>query len=428
MLIKKVYIKNFKAFEDNSFDLSDCTLIIGENDSGKSSILEALNIFFNFEKIEKSYVRDENVAVEIGVLLNDNSFIKKVYKPKSFKFDSDSTISNFSALADYSFVYLSPRFLDVKKLIADLAASKAEEMIDQSVKDSVFNAFSSAVEEVIDTIDEDLIVVNTSSTRLSSSQEMKLSSSIKYSITSEGIPIESRGSGYQKNLVYSLLVKSQYKNVILGIDEIENSFSLNNAISLVNIIKNKFPQSIVTTHSPAIVKCVPPESVLPLKNGISVTLGSLIPILGATGDETFVLVEGKTDMRWVKKAIDLLSVSNDFIVIQCGGHPNITPVYDELTRIGKKCIQIKDGDSGDTLNSLSKETIELYIPLDIYRSILDPLAISVPNSKTQLKSEYERLCPNKLFDGFKAEVAEMAESFLTLDSEFVQEIKIKLGV
>ena len=48
MKIKKVTIKNFRSYKDEtSIYFDDLTAFVGHNDSGKSSILEALDIFFN---------------------------------------------------------------------------------------------------------------------------------------------------------------------------------------------------------------------------------------------------------------------------------------------------------------------------------------------------------------------------------------------
>lgn len=53
MRIKKVEIKNFKAFKEIKFDCGEkSVLIYGENGSGKSSLCSALDVFFFWEKIE----------------------------------------------------------------------------------------------------------------------------------------------------------------------------------------------------------------------------------------------------------------------------------------------------------------------------------------------------------------------------------------
>ncbi len=47
MHLKSVTLKNFRCYEEITVDFSDLTTFVGRNDIGKSSILEALEIFFN---------------------------------------------------------------------------------------------------------------------------------------------------------------------------------------------------------------------------------------------------------------------------------------------------------------------------------------------------------------------------------------------
>lgn len=49
MKLKKLNLKNFRGYQEINFDFDDFTGIIGKNDVGKSTILEALDIFFNFD-------------------------------------------------------------------------------------------------------------------------------------------------------------------------------------------------------------------------------------------------------------------------------------------------------------------------------------------------------------------------------------------
>jgi putative ATP-dependent endonuclease of the OLD family len=51
MKIKRIKIKRFRALEDFSAEFSDFTVIIGENDVGKTSCLHALELFFKRSKI-----------------------------------------------------------------------------------------------------------------------------------------------------------------------------------------------------------------------------------------------------------------------------------------------------------------------------------------------------------------------------------------
>ena len=51
MRIRNVRIKNFRALQDLSIDFSNMTVIIGENDCGKTSIMLALKLFFDGKKL-----------------------------------------------------------------------------------------------------------------------------------------------------------------------------------------------------------------------------------------------------------------------------------------------------------------------------------------------------------------------------------------
>lgn len=47
MRIKKVEISKFRSIENGSFHIEDIVAIVGQNNSGKTAVLRALNSFFN---------------------------------------------------------------------------------------------------------------------------------------------------------------------------------------------------------------------------------------------------------------------------------------------------------------------------------------------------------------------------------------------
>ena len=60
MQIKSVILENFRGYRDRrTINISDFTAFIGKNDVGKSTVLEALDIFFNegngVDSRQKSY-------------------------------------------------------------------------------------------------------------------------------------------------------------------------------------------------------------------------------------------------------------------------------------------------------------------------------------------------------------------------------------
>lgn len=73
--LKAVEIENFRSFKEKTrISIDNLTTIIGKNDIGKSTILEALEIFFNNEVV-KIDINDVNVFSE-----NKNIFIKCIFE------------------------------------------------------------------------------------------------------------------------------------------------------------------------------------------------------------------------------------------------------------------------------------------------------------------------------------------------------------
>lgn len=76
MKIAKLKLVNFRGYQDVSVDFSDdFNVIIGKNDIGKSTILEALEIFFNNDGIVKADINDCNVYCEDKTMSIQLSFI-----------------------------------------------------------------------------------------------------------------------------------------------------------------------------------------------------------------------------------------------------------------------------------------------------------------------------------------------------------------
>jgi putative ATP-dependent endonuclease of the OLD family len=70
MRLKAIKIKNFRSYLDEvTIIIDDLTAIVGKNDAGKSTILEALEIFFNNEliKIETADAAQGGTASDVGI-------------------------------------------------------------------------------------------------------------------------------------------------------------------------------------------------------------------------------------------------------------------------------------------------------------------------------------------------------------------------
>lgn len=73
MRIKSLYLDNFRGYESpTSIDFESLTAFVGKNDIGKSSILEALYIFF---ETGKSITMDKNDINKKNAAKNKNDII-----------------------------------------------------------------------------------------------------------------------------------------------------------------------------------------------------------------------------------------------------------------------------------------------------------------------------------------------------------------
>src|SRR5665213_3875575 len=71
MRIKTLEVENFRALRDSSIDLSPSTVLIGENNSGKSAFLRALELFFSGSpRVKAKDFSDDNVAEPINITVH----------------------------------------------------------------------------------------------------------------------------------------------------------------------------------------------------------------------------------------------------------------------------------------------------------------------------------------------------------------------
>lgn len=71
MQLTQLSITNYKALRDVTIPLSRFGCLIGENNSGKSSFLQALSLFFSGSKLATSHFFDESQPIRIAVTFED---------------------------------------------------------------------------------------------------------------------------------------------------------------------------------------------------------------------------------------------------------------------------------------------------------------------------------------------------------------------
>lgn len=72
MIITHVDIKNFRALKNVTFNMSSFSCVIGENNSGKSSLMQAVKFFLKPVKLDESDFYDKNQPVIIAATMNVN--------------------------------------------------------------------------------------------------------------------------------------------------------------------------------------------------------------------------------------------------------------------------------------------------------------------------------------------------------------------
>src|SRR6266436_4030108 len=71
MRLAELSITNYKALKEVTIPLSRFGCLIGENNSGKSSFLQALSLFFSGTKLAASHFFDESQPIRIAVTFKD---------------------------------------------------------------------------------------------------------------------------------------------------------------------------------------------------------------------------------------------------------------------------------------------------------------------------------------------------------------------
>lgn len=120
MKIKTVTIKNFRAYKDETVvEFDDLTTFVGKNDIGKSTVLEALDIFFNdgggAVKLDKSDINQENVGVDTTISIT----VEFSDLPDSVRIDPQ----NLTTLAD-EYLITTTGTLKVRKEYANAGKAK----------------------------------------------------------------------------------------------------------------------------------------------------------------------------------------------------------------------------------------------------------------------------------------------------------------
>lgn len=120
MKLKQIKLKNFRGYLENAFDVNNLSVIIGENDVGKSTIIDALDIFFNDLKPDFN---------DLNVYRNTNSNIIEISCSFEIEKNKEITIdSSAKTTLEEEYLLNKNNLLEISK-IYDLSSTKVKESI-----------------------------------------------------------------------------------------------------------------------------------------------------------------------------------------------------------------------------------------------------------------------------------------------------------
>lgn len=330
--IKQLRIIGFKKFEDTTIKFNEnLNIIVGENEAGKSTIIEAINIVLNqlYKNADKSIIK-EMININNYNEFKQNPTIEKL--PKiciEIELELDKNIKNlkFSGL-EYDFeddsgenakngivfkCELNEELIDIAQKIVDKGNIPYEcySFKWYTFSGSVYNSMMKTVKYLnintsnVETnntynyynkslfnnkiTDVDKITAkenyNQGIEKLLNDEIFKIDDKRRFGINSkkvileniinileDEISIENKGSGMENFIKTEMALEKNSNNNIITIEEPENHLSYSNLRKMINEIENKeeFSQIIITTHSSRIVSNLNLKNVILINNALPI--------------------------------------------------------------------------------------------------------------------------------------------------------------
>jgi len=386
-MIDHIFIKNYKAFTKENIPLEKNILFVGANSSGKTTILEALDLFFN-NVIHHDYIRDKSKDIVIEIHLNDQRY-RKVYQSPEYNINYEKCIGNLFDINHIRYLYI-PRKIYPQKLLNDILSINMTTKIDNVELTKVFRVFD-YLDGILGNNPSNLFKVD-------KRYEMFMPDNISFS----------------KDQYTNIISNITYQYCIIGIDNFEENFDLK---ALRDITEYSY-QTIFTSKRKAVVTNFDYSVKALFKESIKDEIETITQTYDKYVKKTMLLVEGKYDVAWFEKALNLLEKFGDYRVIPCGGYGNIQFVKKQLEKEGYTTVTVTDGDVGDPHeHSLKREVIELYADIDFINYRFNTKFQEMPSRK---KEFFKRFSVKD--DVVKKVLSSWSKKNLTLDSEFVQEL------
>jgi len=386
-VIDSIIIKNFKAFKNETVVLGHHTMFIGTHASGKTTILEALDVFFN-HIIDHSDIRNKRNDVTVEIQIEENHY-KKVFSPPHYVFNPEKSTGDFSKLQDYVYLYMPKKPYPLHYFINQCLSLHYTVHCELNTSESLWD--------------------------LSMFSDHKPLINNHFFREKAFHPNQTLTLREEKKTRFKMLKIPEEVKMLLGVDEIEKSFHYYDYKKLLSNLHQAF---FVSKQKQFINDF--PHALHPLyKKDIQGELDTITTPLVSTRRKPFILVEGKTDVPWFEKGLEIIGRFSDYRVLPCGGYGNITFVETQLKKANYRTLVITDGDmvSNGKYYRLTRDIIEMYTDINYLNKHLGTSFKAVPkNKKVFLKAldESDEVVKRKL--------ASYATNRLHKSHPFVQEL------
>lgn len=316
MELEKVIINNFRSISKCTVMLGNVTSLVGENNAGKSSLLRALNSFFNYElEVEHFFKKHHQYSITslprielffskipidselIPYTVNDNLIVRFTFNPqtnrrilhykKSSKYTLIGDIIIEKIKEKLNFILIPP--IRDPAQIKWAESSLLKELIEAYLSHATINRdnFSSRFKDAAQYLENNaLIKIATKIKGMYSlnhnfKYDLSYDKNISYKTflhdinfrvneKSNIIELTDCGTGIQSLTfiaLYRLLVSYKHQNVILGLEEPETNLhpqAQKELITSINETVVSKPESkvIFTTHSPVLIDQLRHEQVI----------------------------------------------------------------------------------------------------------------------------------------------------------------------
>ncbi|MGM0436226.1 MAG: AAA family ATPase [Bacillota bacterium] len=382
-MIDHVHIKNFMAFKDETVVLGNHTLFIGRHSSGKTTLLRALDLFFN-HKVDFEDVRNKKHDVVIECSIDEETYTK-VFTPPHYTLNAHKSHGAFEDILDMHYLYLPvkpyPMSHFVNQCFALNYTPTQEELETPNLENFERGTFKGTV---------------------------NYHSNPYYQIAYP----DTMKDKEKKHLRVKWLKTLSRGRLVLAADELEKSIDFDDLDDVLDLSE----QALFVSRQKKFINAFP-YRVHPLyKSDIEREMTTITDPMHKSS--IFLLVEGKYDVPWFESGLRILGKETHYRVIPSGGSGNLKYVNEQLTKAGYKTLVISDGDVNVPGYSLNRDIIELYVDENFLRKTFNVTFKKQPKNKHQFFASI-----NEKDDIIKKVLSRYATYHLYLDHPFVKELR-----